>query len=86
LTFLCNIAAVEQKFVPSYVSLDGKVLKFDAYMKEDVPEIPNEGYRIRQFSICYFLVDDSIRISELKQVTFADFFCLVNDQNCSRTP
>jgi hypothetical protein len=56
------------------VSLDGKVLKFDAYMKEDVPEIPNEGYRIRQFSICYFLVDDSIRISELKQVRFADFF------------
>ena len=74
LTFLCNIAAVEQKFVPSYVSLDGKVLKFDAYMKEDVPEIPNEGYRIRQFSICYFLVDDSIRISELKQVRLADFF------------
>jgi hypothetical protein len=42
--------------------------RFDAYIKEDVPEIPAEGYRIRQFSICYFLVDDSIRISELKQV------------------
>jgi hypothetical protein len=59
--------AGESSFTPSYVALDGKVLKFDAYMKEDVPEIPAEGYRIRVFTICYFLVDDSIRISEVKQ-------------------
>jgi hypothetical protein len=45
-----------------------QVLKFDAYMKEDVPEIPAEGYRIRVFTVCYFLVDDSMRISENKQV------------------
>lgn len=59
--------AGDDKFTPSYVALDGKVLRFDAYMKEDVPDIPAEGYRIRLFNICYFLVDDSIRIGELKQ-------------------
>ena len=64
------MAAGDKGFTPSYVALDGKVLKFDAYIKEDVPEIPAEGYRIRQFNICYFLVDDSIRIGELKQVCF----------------
>ena len=62
-----DTAGGDSTFKPSYVSLDGKVLQFDAYVKEDVPEIPAEGYRIRQFNICYFLVDDSIRIGELKQ-------------------
>ena len=62
-----DTAGGDSSFMPSYVSLDGKVLQFDAYIKEDVPEIPAEGYRIRQFNICYFLVDDSIRIGELKQ-------------------
>ena len=110
--------AGDSKFTPSYVPLDGKVLQFYAYMKEDVPEIPAEvssshfrmrakritchlvcvrphakrrrptdylpahtyvhcntpqGYRIRSFNICYFLVDDSIRIGELKQVFFSLF-------------
>jgi EF-hand domain-containing protein 1 len=55
------------EFTPHYVALDGKVLRFDAYVKEDVPTIPNEGYRIRNFTIYYFLVDDSIRIGETKQ-------------------
>jgi len=59
--------AGDSKFTPSYVTLDGKVLQFYAYMKEDVPEIPAEGYRVRSFNICYFLVDDSVRIGELKQ-------------------
>ena len=54
-------------FTPHYVALDGKVLRFDAYVREDVPTIPNEGYRIRNFTIYYFLVDDSIRIGETKQ-------------------
>ncbi len=39
-------------------------------MKEEVPEAPSEGYRIRQFSLFYFLVDDSLRVSEMKQVPF----------------
>lgn len=42
-----------------------QVLRFEAYMKEEVPEAPSEGFRIRQFSIFYFLVDDSIRVSEV---------------------
>ena len=61
------MATGDSTFTPSYVSLDGKVLQFDAFTKEDVPEIPAEGYRVRQFNICYFLVDDSIRIGEVKQ-------------------
>jgi EF-hand domain-containing protein 1 len=55
------------EFTPQYVALDGKVLRFDAYVREDVPTIPNEGFRIRNFTIYYFLVDDSIRIGETKQ-------------------
>ena len=35
-------AAGDDKFTPSYVALDGKVLRFDAFMKEDVPDIPAE--------------------------------------------
>lgn len=39
--YLCvNAEAATTGFTPSYVALDGKVLRFDAYMKEDVPEIP----------------------------------------------
>jgi len=55
------------EFTPSYVALDGKVLRFDAYLKEDVPESPEEGFRIRKFTLYYFLVDDSIRVSEQRQ-------------------
>ena len=57
-----------------------QVLKFDAYMKEDVPEIPAEGYRIRVFTVCYFLVDDSMRISENKQV--ASVSCCTPASEC----
>lgn len=55
------------EFTPSYVALDGKVLRFDAFMKEDMPEVPEEGFRIRKFTLYYFLVDDSIRVSESRQ-------------------
>lgn len=59
-------AEANGEFTPSYVALDGKVLRFDAFLKEDTPEIPAEGYRIRKFQIFYFLVDDSIRVSEMR--------------------
>ena len=62
-----NLSFNSSEFTPHYVALDGKVLRFDAYVREDVPTVPNEGYRIRNFNIYYFLVDDSIRIGEIKQ-------------------
>jgi len=51
-------------FVPSYVGLDGKVLRFLAVMSESVPESLDEGMRERQFAILYYLVDDSMQIIE----------------------
>ncbi|NXH13496.1 EFHC1 protein, partial [Bucco capensis] len=51
-------------FVPAYVALDKKVLKFDAYFQEDVPLSTKETYRIRQVFLYYFLEDDSISVIE----------------------
>ena len=52
--------AGDSKFTPSYVTLDGKVLQFYAYMKEDVPEIPAEvsscHFRMRATRITCHLV------------------------------
>ena len=62
-----KIPGEQDDFTPAYVALDGKVLRFETYMKEEVPEAPQEGYRIRKFTIYYFLVDDSIRVSEQRQ-------------------
>jgi hypothetical protein len=41
-----------------------KVLKFDAYFREDVPISTEEHYRIRQVNIYYYLEDDSMSIIE----------------------
>ena len=67
------------EFTPHYVALDGKVLRFEAYIREDVPTMPGDKYRIRQFTIFYFLVDDSIRIGEAKQVMSSD----IDYQECA---
>jgi hypothetical protein len=32
-------AEASGEFTPSYVALDGKVLRFDAFLKEDTPEV-----------------------------------------------
>ena len=56
--------AQQTKFIPSFVGLDGKVLRFLAVMSESVPEALDEGLRNRQFSILYYLVDDSMMIIE----------------------
>jgi hypothetical protein len=41
--------------------MDGKCLSFKAFLKEDMPEAPEEGYRVRRFNIFYFLVDHTAR-------------------------
>ncbi|XP_028907716.1 EF-hand domain-containing protein 1 [Ornithorhynchus anatinus] len=51
-------------FIPAHVAFDKKVLKFDAYLQEDVPLSTDEHYRVRQMGIYYFLEDDSMSVME----------------------
>ncbi|XP_043918320.1 EF-hand domain-containing protein 1 [Protopterus annectens] len=51
-------------FIPAHVAFDKKVLKFDAYFKETVPQSPAEQSRIRPVTLYYYLEDDSIAIME----------------------
>ncbi|TWW68668.1 EF-hand domain-containing protein 1 [Takifugu flavidus] len=51
-------------FIPAYVTLDKKVLRFYAYFREDVPSCPDEEYRIRPVTIYYYLEDDTMCIYE----------------------
>eukprot|EP00286_Rhodomonas_abbreviata_P009235 CAMPEP_0181324586 /NCGR_PEP_ID=MMETSP1101-20121128/20444_1 /TAXON_ID=46948 /ORGANISM="Rhodomonas abbreviata, Strain Caron Lab Isolate" /LENGTH=645 /DNA_ID=CAMNT_0023432783 /DNA_START=141 /DNA_END=2078 /DNA_ORIENTATION=+ len=57
----------QAKFVPSFVGLDGKVLRFFAQMTDNVPEARSDSFRDRQFTILYFLVDDSIQVIEQRK-------------------
>ncbi|NWI58884.1 EFHC1 protein, partial [Calyptomena viridis] len=56
--------AAPPSFIPAYVVFDKKVLKFDAYFKEEVSISPEEHYRIRQVGIYYYLEDDTMCIIE----------------------
>eukprot|EP00288_Rhodomonas_lens_P019202 CAMPEP_0177694568 /NCGR_PEP_ID=MMETSP0484_2-20121128/3002_1 /TAXON_ID=354590 /ORGANISM="Rhodomonas lens, Strain RHODO" /LENGTH=646 /DNA_ID=CAMNT_0019205453 /DNA_START=26 /DNA_END=1966 /DNA_ORIENTATION=+ len=57
----------QAQFVPSFVGLDGKVLRFFAQMTDSVPESLRDNFRDRQFTILYFLVDDSIQVIEQRK-------------------
>jgi len=59
--------SAQGEFVPAFAGLDGKVLRFEAFTTEQVPENLTEPFRVRKFSIMYYLVDDSIQINEHKQ-------------------
>jgi hypothetical protein len=37
-----KIPGEQDDFTPAYVALDGKVLRFDTYIKEEMPEAPEE--------------------------------------------
>jgi len=54
-------------FEPSFVGLEGKVLRFVADMTDAVPESLSEPYHERRFTIFYYLVDDSIQIVEQRK-------------------
>ena len=58
---------IQAEFVPAFAGLDGKVLRFEAFTTEQVPENLTEPFRVRKFTIMYFLVDDSIQINEHRQ-------------------
>eukprot|EP00993_Chasmostoma_nieuportense_P002401 NODE_319_length_2416_cov_30.574050_g297_i0.p1 GENE.NODE_319_length_2416_cov_30.574050_g297_i0~~NODE_319_length_2416_cov_30.574050_g297_i0.p1 ORF type:complete len:755 (-),score=240.05 NODE_319_length_2416_cov_30.574050_g297_i0:151-2376(-) len=49
------------------LSLDRKVLRFQAFFKEGVHESPQEVDRVRKCIVYYFLEDDTIAVSEPKQ-------------------
>lgn len=48
-------------------SLDRKVLRYYGYYKEAVQESSVEKSRIRKITLCYFLEDDTISVSEPRQ-------------------
>jgi len=54
-------------FEPSFVGLEGKVLRFVADMTDAVPESMSEPFHDRRFTIFYYLVDDSIQIVEQRK-------------------
>ncbi|KAM3861068.1 EF-hand domain-containing protein 1 [Diretmus argenteus] len=51
-------------FIPAHVTLDKKVLCFNAYFHEDVLYSPDEKSRVRSVVIYYYLEDDSMCIIE----------------------
>ncbi|KAM6355350.1 EF-hand domain-containing protein 1-like [Podargus strigoides] len=51
-------------FIPAHVAFDKKILKFDAYFKEEAPVSTEEHYHIRQVAIYYYLEDDSMTVIE----------------------
>ena len=53
---------VQGDFVPAFAGLEGKVLRFEAFTTEQVPENLTQPSRVRKFTICYHLVDDSIQV------------------------
>lgn len=48
----------------NFVALDGKCLSFTGYTKETIPKPSVYPYRIRHVKIIYYLVDDTISITE----------------------
>ncbi|XP_038134591.1 EF-hand domain-containing protein 1 [Cyprinodon tularosa] len=53
-----------EQFIPAHVALYQKTLRFNAYFLEDVPQSPEEDYRVRPVVIYYYLEDDSMCIME----------------------
>jgi len=53
--------------IPKWISLDKKVLNFEAYFKEAVEESRVERYRVRRCVITYYLEDDSLKVSEPRE-------------------
>lgn len=59
---------IVEHFQPEWVKLDKQVLRFFGYFKESVVEWKKENARIRRLNIYYYLVDDTISVTEEKQV------------------
>ncbi len=60
-------AQITEHFQPDWVKLDKQVLRFYGYFKESVVELPKEHSRIRRLIIYYYLVDNTISITEERE-------------------
>lgn len=60
--------STKSDFLPTFAALDRKVLRFDAFFSEAIPNSPYESERVRKCTLLYYLVDDSVQISEDKVV------------------
>ena len=61
-------AELVEHFQPDWVKFDKQVLRFYGYYKESIVESNVEYARIRRLIICYYLVDDTLDISEEKEI------------------
>lgn len=59
--------SIKDHFQPDWVKLDKQVLRFYGYFKESVDESKIENARIRKVILYYYLVDDTIEITEPKE-------------------
>ena len=59
---------IKEFFQPDWVKLDKQVLRFYGYFKESVDESRTEHSRIRSLNIYYYVVDDTIEISEAREI------------------
>jgi hypothetical protein len=57
-----------EQFQPDWVKLEKQVLRFFGYFKESVEELKVENSRIRNLIIYYYLTDDTISITEGREV------------------
>lgn len=52
------------KRVPNFLKYDQQVLSFSAYLTEQVHESAEDSDRVRQYTVFYYLEDDSVQIIE----------------------
>lgn len=52
--------------MPTWLEFDKKVLTFDAYYQEPIPESKMENYRIHQCKVYFYLEDDTTQVIEPK--------------------
>ncbi|XP_078130943.1 EF-hand domain-containing protein 1 [Sander vitreus] len=56
--------SVVEEFIPAYVALDKKVLRYYAYFRENIPFSAEEEFRVRPVVINYYLEDDTMSMVE----------------------
>lgn len=55
------------RILPQWIKHDKSVLKFEGYFVEHVVESAYENYRVRKCNIYYYLDDDTIHVTEVKE-------------------
>ena len=55
------------RILPQWIKYDKNVLKFNGYFVEHIVESAYENYRVRKCDIYYYLEDDTIHVTEVKE-------------------